>query len=421
MGYELFIARRYLRAKQKAGFISLITYIAVGGVILGVAALLIILSVVNGFAGELKNLLIGMNAHVTVRQFYGDTIEGYSGVMRRLEGYPQIQGAAAVIESKVLIVSKRDTDRIDGILVWGVDPETYGGVSDLPEYLLYDEGRQMRLGPVEGRPKAGGVILGEYLARRLRVGLGDEVLLMTVSGETFEDALQKAIPKMHPFVVTDTFESGLYQYDDNYAFISLEDAQRMLGLGGEDANSIHLRLDDFEAAVELRDRLEDDLEYPYSVRDWTQINPELFQWIELEKLGVLLALSLIILVAAFNIMSILSMSILIKTPEIGILRTMGATAAGIRRIFVYQGLFIGVAGTVCGCVLGLAVCLLQHHFALISIPGEIYIIDSLPVDMQAADFVAVAAVSLVICTLASVYPARKAARLVPVDAIRYIV
>jgi lipoprotein-releasing system permease protein len=421
VGYELFIARRYLRAKQKAGFISLITYIAVGGVILGVASLLIILSVVNGFAGELKSLLIGMNSHVTVRQFYGDMIKDYDEVMQRLEDYPGIEGMAPVIESKVLIASKRNTDKIDGILVWGVDDTNFGSVSDLPQYLLYDEESKMRLGPVEGKPKARGIVLGEYLARRLRVGPGDEVLLVTVTGADLENALTGAVPKFHLFVVTDTFESGLYQYDDNYAFIALEDAQRMLGLQEGSANNIHLRLSDFEQAVELRDTLDDDLGYPFSVRDWTQINPELFQWIELEKMGVLLALSLIIVVAAFNIMSILSMSILVKTPEIGILRTMGATAAGIRRIFVYQGMFIGLAGTACGCVLGLGVCLLQQHFSLISIPGEIYIIDSLPVDMQAADFVAVTSVSLVICLLASIYPARKAARLIPVDAISYIV
>lgn len=418
--YEWFIARRYLRSKQKAGFISFIAYIAVGGVILGVAALVIILSVVNGFAGELKHLLIGMNAHVTVRLFYGDTIAGYSPLIDRLEGDGDILAAAPVIESKVLVTSKRDNSRIDGIFVWGVEPESFAAVSDLPDYLLYDEEKKLRLGPM-GDTKAGGIILGEYLARRLRVGLGDEVLLVTVSGADLDKALSGAVPKFHRFIVTDTFESGLYQYDDNYAFVGLGDAQRMLGLGQDDANNIHLRLADFEEATQTRLRLDDELGYPYSVRDWTQINPELFQWIELEKLGVLLALSLIIVVAAFNIMSILTMSILVKTPDIGILRTMGATTAGVRRIFMYQGMFIGGAGTACGCLIGFVVCLLQQRFELISIPGEIYIINSLPVDMHAVDFAVVAVVSLVICLLASIYPARKAARLIPVEAIRYII
>jgi lipoprotein-releasing system permease protein len=254
----------------------------------------------------------------------------------------------------------------------------------------------------------------------MHVGLGDEVMLWTLNDMKLEDVMMGGLaPRVEVFVVTDLFESGMYHYDDTYAFISLREAQRILGMG-EKVSAVHLRVADLEEATAIKQRLDTRLGYPYRVTDWTEEFPALFYWMELEKWVIFIALSLIILVAAFNIMSILIMSILIKTPEIGILRAMGSRTREIRRIFVYQGLVIGGFGTALGCLLGLVVCWLQSRFDLISIPSDIYIINSLPVDMRATDFVLVSAVSLVICLLASVYPARKAASLQPVEAIRYI-
>jgi lipoprotein-releasing system permease protein len=418
VAYEFFIARRYLRSKQRTGLISLIAYMAAGGVILGVAALLIMLSVTNGFSGEVKNRLIGMNAHVMVQRFYSGPMEEYQGLLQKITTTPGVVAAAPVVDSKVVIAAKQNTQGMDGVFVWGVEPESFQRASDLPRYLTYSPDRTLRLGTAPGQAQPG-IVLGERLARRLRVGLGDEVLLMTVKGMDLNDVLGGFAPKLWPFLVTDTFESGMYHYDDNFAFISLTDAQRVFGLG-EGVSNIHVRVGDLDQATQMRQTLETELGYEYQVLDWTQLFPELFRWMELEKWVIFIALSLIILVAAFNIMSILIMSILVKTPEIGILRAMGVPAAGIRRIFVYQGLVIGVAGTFLGALLGFALCHLQQRFELISIPGDIYIISSLPVDMQVLDFALVGIVSLAICLLAAVYPARKAAALLPVDAIKYI-
>ena len=419
MSYELFIARRYLRSKGEAGFISFIAFIAVSGVILGVASLVIMLSVTNGFAGEVKNRLIGMNAHVSLTRFHGEGISGYQALMAdTVAGEPGVVAVAPVIEGKLIIATADDL--FDGVFVWGIDPESFGRVSDLPRHLKYDSDQALHLEKYADY-KHHGIVLGAYLANRLRVGLGDRVFLMSWQGGSLDDIMMGlSIPKLHPFVVTDLFESGMYHYDDNFAFISLEEAQRILGLGDAVTN-LHLRVADLDEAVSVRERLEDALGgYPYHLRDWTQQHPELFHWMELEKWVIFIALSLIILVAAFNIMSILSMSILIKTPEIGILRAMGSRAAGVRRIFVYQGLVIGVFGTALGCAIGSMVCMLQDRFELISIPSDIYIINSLPVDMQLVDVLLVSVVSLIICLLASVYPARKAASLQPVEAIRHI-
>ena len=420
MSIALFVACRYLRSKQREGFFSVIAYMAVGGVILGVAALVIILSVTNGFAGEVKNRLIGMNAHVNVRRFDGGPIAGWDALLQQVKGSAGVVGAAPVVDSKVIVASQLDLGRVDGIPVWGIDPATFPAVSDLTEHLRYaNPAGQLRLGLLAELNKRG-IVLGEYLARRLHVGPGSEVLLMTVQNLDVEAAVMDGFsPRPWSFFVTDHFESGMYQYDDNYAFIHLEDAQRMLELG-DAITDIHIRVADIYQAPEIRDRLAKELGYPYQVRDWTQLFPEFFRWIELEKWAIFLALSLIVLVAAFNIMSILVMSVLIKTPEIGILRTIGCTVGEIYRIFVYQGLVIGGIGTLLGCLIGFALCFAQQRFALISIPGDMYFISSLPVDMSVVDFALVAVISMVICLATSIYPARKAAGLMPVEAIRYI-
>jgi len=415
--YEIFIAKRYLRSKQNAGFLSFITFIAVGGVILGVAALVIMLSVTNGFSGEVKSRLIGMDAHVAMAKWHGDAIVDYREVIAGLESDPQLTGAAAVVKAKMGVWATKGG--FDGAVIWGVDPKTFGTVSDLPEHLRHASDKQLLFVDPEGG-KLPGITLGMQLANRLKVGYGQNVYLLTFPDADIDDvALMGLKPKLHPFVVTDLFESGMYHYDDNFGFISLAAAQEALKLG-DAVTDIHLRVADLDEATAIRQRLDSQLGYPYLVTDWTRQFPELFRWMELEKWVIFIALSLIILVASFNIMSILTMSILIKTPEIGILRAMGAKARSVRRIFVYQGLFIGVFGTALGCIVGYFVCWLQDRFDLISIPSDIYIISNLPVDMQPLDFLLVSLVSLTISLLASVFPARKASALQPVEAIRYI-
>jgi lipoprotein-releasing system permease protein len=416
LSYELFIARRYLQSKQKTGFISVISFIAIGGVILGVASLIIMLSVTNGFAGEVRARLIGMSTHVTITRFHRQAMEDYRAVLDSVALEKGVVAAAPTVEAKLVIATK---EGLDGVMVWGVDPASFGQVSELTQHLRYDESGELHLNRRPGQ-KYAGIVLGVQLAYRMGVGIGDEIMLLTMQDMKLEDMMMGGVsPRLERFIVTDLFESGMYHYDDTLAFISLSEAQRILTMG-DAVSAIHLRVADLEEAIAVKERLADRIGYPYRFKDWTEEFPALFYWMELEKWVIFIALSLIIIVAAFNIMSILIMSILIKTPEIGILRAMGSRTREIRRIFVYQGLVIGGLGTALGCLVGLVVCWLQSRFDLISIPSEIYIISSLPVDMRATDFLLVSAVSITICLLASAYPARKAASLQPVEAIRYI-
>jgi lipoprotein-releasing system permease protein len=414
MSFERIVARRYLKSKQRSGFLSVITFIAVGGVILGVAALIILLSVTNGFSGEVKNRLIGMNAHITVGRYYGTPIERADTLAAFVEKQVGVVGVAPVVEGKLVIANGEDAD---GVIIWGIEPDSFDDVSDLPDHLQYAPWSAMF--QTQAGEELPGIVLGASLANRLRIGLGDRVFLLSVRNRSLEEMLMDGLaPKYHPFVVTDLFSSGMYHYDDTYAFVDIAQARTILQTEG--TSTLHVRLQDLDDAQSVAATIDDQLGYPYVVSDWTQQFPELFHWMELEKVVIFIALSLIIVVAAFNIMAILTMSILIKTPEIGILRAMGARAGGIRRIFVYQGLFIGVFGTAIGCLIGLVVCVVQDRFQVVTIPSDIYIISSLPVDMQPADFVVVAAMSIVICLLAAAIPARRAASLEPVDAIRYI-
>ena len=420
MAYELFIAKRYLGSKRARGFVSVLAFVAAAGVVLGVAALIIMLSVTNGFTGEVKGRLIGMNAHVSLSQYHGEAFTNYREVIDKAERFPGVVAASPVVE-RTLIISPRVAD--SGVLIpvklWGIEPESFGRVSDLPRHLKFDTGGEMLQADMPGQQYPS-IILGEQLARRLMAGPGSEVLLWSLDQAEVSDLASGDIPtKASPFLVTNTFASGMYHYDDNFAFASLQDAQEALRLG-DAVTRIHVRLDDVDGAVAVSELMSEQWDYPFHISNWTTLFPELFEWMELEKWVIFIALSLIIVVAAFNIMSILVMSILVKTPEIGILRAMGATQRGIRRIFMFQGLVIGIVGTTLGCALGLVVCTLQQRYQIIRIPGEIYIINELPVDMQFFDFAMVSVVSVVICLLGSIYPARKAASLMPVEAIRYV-
>ena len=409
MSYELFIATRYLKSKRRTGFISLISYISIAGVAIGVAALIIVLSVMNGFETEVRDRIIGADAHIRLGTYHENGILEGDSIIQQIEGIRHISGISPYIMEKGLI---REGGRTEGVIVRGIDPATVGTVSELPETIISGG---LHLGPVDvtGRENLPGLVLGRYLADRLYATLGDTVVLFSPgSGGLFSQ------PRAKQFHVAGVFETGLYEYDDVFAYISIPEAQDLFRMPDR-VTGLEIKLDDIDRSAEVKAAIQEVLGYPYFPRTWHEMHRNLFNWMKIEKWMGFIILSLIIMVAAFNIISSLIMVVLEKKKEIGILKSMGATNAGIRRIFIYEGLAVGVIGTAIGIIIGWGLCFLQLKYHFFSLPPDIYFINALPILMKASDFVMIAVIALLLCFLASVYPAHKAATLVPVEAIRY--
>ena len=407
--YEFFLAKRYLKTKCRVGFISTTTYISIGGVALGVTALIIVLSLMNGFSTEVRSKLLGMDAHLRVLKFHGEWIEDYQKVARDIGGLPHVAAAAPFIYWEGMAASAHSTA---GVKIKGIDPAKASKVTDINQSFLYGE---LGLGTVPEKDCAG-IAIGNTLADRLQVSLGDEIYLLSPKGTTLTSLW--GIPKMRKFAVTGIFQTGLYDFDASLVCISIPSAQHLLG--SEDAvTGIEVKLDDIYKVGAVTRQINKALGYPYYTLTWEQMYRHLFNWMKLEKWASFIVLSLIILVAAFSIISTLVMMVMEKTREIGILKAMGATSKSIRRIFMWQGLVAGILGTASGCIIGYLLCWIQQNFKVISLPADIYIISAVPVNMRVWDFICISVGSLAICFLASLYPANKASSLQPVEAIRY--
>lgn len=426
MNFELFIADRYLRSKRHTGFISLITYISAGGVMIGTAALVIVLSVMNGFESEVRNRIIGADAHLKVTLFHEQPMNNYRAVADSLRLRSEVVGVMPFIQEKGLL---RRGKTIEWALVKGIEETSVGMVGDLPKSIV--AGSLDLDGPVRviadplAEPQAAareplggggltGIILGRQLSFRLGAAVGDTVLLISPTGMT---SLFSS-PRLMRFIVTGIFETGIYEYDDSFSYISLAAAQDLFELqGGVSGLEVRLRSPDLAEGVARQ--VEEQLGYPYYPRTWNDMHRTLFRWMKIEKWIYTILLSLIILVAAFNIISSQIMVVLEKRREIGILKAIGATRQRIVRIFMFEGMIVGLVGTISGLALGWGLCRAQQLYGFFSLPGDVYFLSSLPVRMQALDFLIIAVVSLGLTLLATVYPARRAGRLDPVEAIRY--
>jgi len=410
LSYEFFIARRYFKARRKRGFINLITYITILGVTIGVAALIIVLSVMNGFEQEVRSRIIGFDGHIRLRTFHFKGMANADSVMLKISDIPHITGMSPYVDEKAII---RSGDGSDGIMIRGVDEKSFGKVSEIPKNIVYGE---MNLGiseTSEGQ-KLPGIVIGRWVADKLMVDVGDRIILISLKGigSMFQT------PPIKQFVVTGFFETGMYEFDNTFAYVSIKSAQQLFMMPGK-VSGIEIKLDDLYRADKVVKLIEDRLGFPYYPQTWFEMRKTLFSWMQLEKYAAFLILCLIILVAAFNIISTLIMVVMEKTREIGILKSMGSSSKSITRIFLYQGMIVGMFGTFTGSLIGYLVCWAQQKYQFLHLPGDVYIISVLPVKIQATDFMAIGVAAILICLAAALYPARKASKLVPVDAIRY--
>ncbi len=411
MSFEYFIGTRYLRAKQKQAFVSLITILSIAGVMVGVMALIVVIAVMNGFDADLKARILGGQSHIVLMR-HGSAFKQYRLVMEEVLKTPGVEAATPYIITQGMLRSKSGAV---GAVVRGIDPQTAGQVmKTLAQVTLTDVSAKSN--SEKSAPEVPGIILGKELARNLGVIEGEMIHLISPRGMLSPIG---HIPAMKQFKVTGFFQSGMYEYDQTFAFIHLKDAQRMLRMA-DSATGIDIRVTDIYRARDIAEKLIAKLGFPYWARDWMQMNKNLFRALKMERWVMAIILILIVLVAAFNIASSLIMLVMSKTRDIAILKAMGATTKSIRKIFVFGGMVIGLVGTVLGLCLGLVLCTLLKHYDIYELTGDIYYFTTtLPVKIEIFWVIGIVAAALVICFLATLYPAHQAAKLDPVEAIRY--
>ncbi|WP_456473315.1 lipoprotein-releasing ABC transporter permease subunit [Desulfolithobacter sp.] len=406
MSFEWFVSLRYLRAKRKQKFISLISVISVLGVAVGVMALIVVLSVYTGFTEGLRDQIIGINAHIIVQK-YGGNIQYPKRVIREIESVPEVMAATPYIHGQALVTSGRQST---GIVLRGIDPESASRVISLD--------RKIKNGSLEGlRANKGlpAIILGQELANQLRVVRGDKVRLISPNGPLTPMGI---LPKVRTCQVTGVFQTGMYEYDATMGFINLDTARTLTGME-RGVHGIEVKITDVDRADRVAAAIASRLGQGWSVRDWMRLNQNLFAALKLEKLGIFIALDLIILVAALNIISTLVMLVMEKTRDIAILMSMGATTGAIMRIFFYQGSVIGVIGTTLGVGGGLGLCAILKRYKFIELPSNVYPMTTLPIKVVATDVSIIALSAVVITLLATIYPSWKASRVRPAEALTY--
>ncbi len=426
MTYELSVGLRYLKSRRRQTFISLITVISVGGVAVGVMVLIVVLAVMSGFETSLKDKILGINSHIWILPQTPGHLEGYRDIVARVATLPHVTFAASFTTHEVMLVAE---GHVSGTIVRGIDPERTDQIADLTRHM---HGQELRTlleppppAPGEAPAPAGsrGIVLGKELARHLLVFPGQQVMVTSPLGVLTPAGI---MPNMRGFTVTGTFDTGMYEYDAKLALMSLRQAQDFFELG-DAVHGIEVKVDDIYRVHAVEEAISNLLGPAFWTRNWMQMNRNLFAALRQEKVLMFIILVLIILVAAFNIVSTLIMLVMEKQADIAILKAMGARNAGIYKIFLLEGMIIGVVGTVLGCLGGLVLAwnlqsiagVVERLLGIQFFSPDVYFLDKLPVQIHAVDVALIVLTAIVVSFGATFYPAWNASRLDPVVALRY--
>lgn len=408
MRFETFVALRYLFALRRQAFISIISLFAVFGVAIGVGALIVVIGVMNGFSTDLRDKILGVNAHILVTSLRGG-IKDYKNLADEAIQVPGVTGVTPFVYSEVMLSTRSG---VKGVVLRGIDPATSDSVLSLSKDMI--SGGLANLDANADKP---GIIIGSELANRLGLAQGSEVNLLSPSGRAGSAGFT---PKIRPFLVAGIFKTGMFEYDSSLGYVTIPAARQLLGFKEDVVSGLEISVNDVynveHISALLRERVGSFTVY---VRHWQEMNANLFAALELEKTAMFIILAMIVLVGSFSIVTTLVMLVIQKTKDIAVLMSIGADVSSIRRIFMLQGTFIGLAGTVLGFLIGVPVSLLLKKYQFIKLPSNVYPVDYLPVRLEAIDLLSIGGAAFLLCFLATIYPARRAAALNPSDALRY--
>ncbi len=403
--YKLATAIKYLKSKRREKFISFITVISILGVILGVMTLIIVISVMNGFESQLRKKILGVNSDIVILKF-GGNIKNFQPLIKKISKIKGINGVTPFIYKQAMLSS---AGAVSGVVVRGVDLTYDQKVTIFSKSIIKGSSKCLKLKDTQC------IILGKELANILGVGIGSKVNMVSPFGRMTPMGM---IPKMKKFIVGGIFTTGMYDYDSSLAYISMKSAQNFFNMGKK-ITGLEVKINNIYKVKKIAKRIKIVLGYPYWVRDWMEMNKNLFSALKLEQVTMFIILTLIIFVAAFNIASTLIMMVMEKNRDIAILKTIGAKSKDIMHIFIYEGIIIGVVGTIIGSILGILACLLLKKYKFISLPKDVYYISTLPVEINMLKISIIIISSIFICFLATIYPAWQASRLKPSEILRY--
>ena len=408
MSFAFFVARRYLFARRKQAFIYVISIMSILGVALGVAALVVVLGVYNGLTTDMRDKILGANAHGIVMSYMPDAFAEHPELLGEVIKTPGVTGATPFIYTEVMLSAGKG---VKGLVLRGIDPRTAPSVLTMLRKMK--RGSIARLSQSDGLP---GIVIGEELAKRIGLGIGSRVNLLSPSGQKTAAGFQ---PRIRAFEVAAIFKTGMFEYDSSLAFVTLDACREVLGLEPGYLSGIEITVDDVFKADVIAERISNSIGSPFYARNWMEMNANLFAALKLEKIGMFILLAMVVLIGSFSIVATLVMLVMEKTKDIAVMLSMGATRRTIRRIFMLQGTIIGFVGTLLGYALGLTVGFLLKRYQFIKLPENVYTLDHLPIIITLSDVLVIGAAAMLLCFLATLYPARQASRLKPAEALRY--